>query len=371
MNPGIIARFRARLPLPKSAPALTLGEGGTPLVRLANTPLPDGISLFAKVEGANPTGSFKDRGMAVAVSAAIAGGAKCVICASTGNTSAAASAYAARAGIPCIVLLPAGKVAAGKIAQAVMHGARIIQVPGNFDSAMAAVKEYADNGAAAVVNSINPMRLQGQKTAALEIVESLNGAPDYHALPVGNAGNITAYWMGYCEAAGRGTAACVWCGGACQHIAAPPSATSAPVMLGYQAENAAPFVRGAPVENPETLATAIRIGNPQSFAAAKTVAAESGGRFSAVGDAQILAAQKHLAAKEGIFCEPASAASVAGVLADIAAKKITAPARIVCTLTGHGLKDPDIAGEPVIRETGGGLDAMRKAIDEMIGNHAD
>ena len=368
MNPGIVARFRSRLPLPESAPAITLGEGATPLAPLVNTPLPDGVSVFAKVEGANPTGSFKDRGMAAAVSAALAGGAGCVICASTGNTSASAAAYAARAGIPCIVILPAGKVAAGKIAQAAAHGARIVQTSGNFDLAMAAVKEYADCGAAAVVNSINPMRLQGQKTAAFEIVETLGGAPDYHALPVGNAGNITAYWTGYCESAGRGTAACVHCGGACRFAASPPESESTPVMLGYQAENAAPFVRGAPVENPETVATAIRIGNPQSFAAAKTAAAESGGRISAVSDKQILAAQKHLAEKEGIFCEPASAASVAGILADIAAKKITAPARIVCTLTGHGLKDPAIIGAPSVRETGG-ADELKKTIDELVKNH--
>lgn len=369
MNPGIIARFRARLPLPESAPALTLGEGATPLIPLKNTPVPSSISLFAKVEGANPTGSFKDRGMAVAVAAALANGARCVICASTGNTSAAAAAYAARAGIPCIVILPAGKVAAGKIAQATAHGARIIQTSGNFDAAMAAVKQYADSGIAAVVNSINPMRLQGQKTAAFEIAEALQDAPDYHALPVGNAGNITAYWTGYCEAAGESTAACAFCGGECS-LGGARLAAKKPVMLGYQAENAAPFVCGMPAKNPETIATAIRIGNPQSYAAAKTVLAESGGRISAVSDAQILAAQKHLAAKEGIFCEPASAASLAGVLADIAAHKISAPAQIVCTLTGHGLKDPDIVGAPEVCEAGAGEDAMRKIIETMLARDA-
>ncbi|MGI9297328.1 MAG: threonine synthase [Gammaproteobacteria bacterium] len=362
---GIIAAFRERLPLPKNAPPLSLGEGNTPLVPLLRADLPDGIEIFAKVEGANPTASFKDRGMVAAAAAAKADGARCIICASTGNTSASAAAYSARAGLPCVIVLPEGQVAAGKIAQAIAHGAKMIQIRGNFDDAMAAVRSFADGGEAAVVNSINPMRLQGQKTAAFEIIAALGGAPDYHALPVGNAGNITAHWIGYCEASGCGTAACAFCGGVCNFRNAP-ICDSRPKMLGYQAENAAPFVRGAPIKNPETVATAIRIGNPQSFSAAKIAVADSGGRIGAVGDGAILAAQKQLAATEGIFCEPASAASVAGVLADIAAAKIVPPARIVCTLTGHGLKDPEIVGAPKMRVSGSDINSLRRAIDETI-----
>ena len=364
---GLIAKYRARLPLPENAPALTLGEGGTPLLLLRNTPLPHGLQLFVKVEGANPTASFKDRGMVVAMAAAVAQGANCVICASTGNTSASAAAFAGCAGLPCIVLVPAGKVAAGKIAQAVAHGAKIVQIDGNFDHAMALVKE-CDSSRATVVNSTNPMRLQGQKTAAWEIIETLGNAPDYHALPVGNAGNITAHWLGYCEAAGEGTAACGRCGGKCEFTENPMS-TQKPVMLGYQAEKSAPFITGAPVINPETVATAIRIGNPQSFAAAQTVLAESGGHISALSDEKILAAQKHLAEREGIFCEPASAAGVAGVLADIAAGAILPPACIVCTLTGHGLKDPDIVGAPTVTALKIGGDG-RRLIDEIIDRYA-
>lgn len=364
---GLIAKYRARLPLPENAPALTLGEGNTPLLLLRNTPLPQGLQVFVKVEGANPTASFKDRGMAVAMAAAVAHGARCVICASTGNTSASAAAFAAHAGLPCIVLIPAGKVAAGKIAQAVAHGAHIVQINGNFDHAMALVKKYAGSHAA-VVNSINPMRLQGQKTAAWEIIEKLGGPPDYHALPVGNAGNITAHWLGYCEAAGQGTAACAWCAGKCQ-FAYHPMTTQKPTMLGYQAEKSAPFVAGAPVENPETIATAIRIGNPQSFAAAQVVLTESGGRIGALSDEKILAAQRHLAEQEGVFCEPASAASVAGVLSDIAAGIIAPPARVVCTLTGHGLKDPEIIGAPKVAALKIG-DDPQQLVDEIITRYA-
>ncbi|MGU9951566.1 MAG: threonine synthase [Gammaproteobacteria bacterium WSBS_2016_MAG_OTU1] len=368
---GIIAKYKKFLPLPPTAPCLTLGEGNTPLIPLQNTDLPKGIEVFVKVEGANPTASFKDRGMVVAVAAAVAAKARCVICASTGNTSASAAAYSARVKLPCIVLIPAGKVATGKIAQAVIHGAEIVQISGSFDDAMAAVKMYSSSGEAAVVNSINPMRLQGQKTAAFEIIDELGDAPDYHALPVGNAGNITAHWIGYCEATGSGTAACLLCGGNCLYHVSPALTAKRPTMLGYQAENSAPFIHGTPVKNPDTVATAIRIGNPQSYDAANIVLKESGGRIGAISDAQILATQKHLAIREGVFCEPASAASVAGVLADIAAAKIQAPARIVCTLTGHGLKDPDVVGAPDVHVCNADSDSMQKAIDNIINRYAD
>lgn len=365
MTSGLISRFRRRLPLSAAAPELTLGEGNTPLLPLPH--LADGIEIFVKVEGANPTASFKDRGMVVATAEALARGAKCLICASTGNTSASAAAYAARAELPCIVIIPAGQVAAGKIAQAVAHNAKILQISGNFDDAMAAVKLFADDGVAAVVNSINPMRLQGQKTAALEI--SADFIPDYHALPVGNAGNITAHWIGYCEAAGVGTAACSFCGGDCGFCETAVKDTAVkkrPVMLGYQAAKSAPFVVGTPVLQPDTAATAIRIGNPQSYSAAKLVIAESGGWIHAVDDIDILSMQKQLAARYGIFCEPASAASVAGVVADIVVGNITPPARIVCTLTGHGLKDPDIIGAPTVQTADSDMDSMRRAIDGML-----
>ena len=379
---GLLFAYKHILPLPADAPQLSLGEGDTPLLPLQNTPLPSGIAVFVKTEGANPTGSFKDRGMVAAVAEAVARGAECIICASTGNTSASAAAYAAHAGLPCIVLIPEGKVAKGKIAQAVAHGAKILQVRGDFDDAMAAVRLYQESGKVAVVNSINPMRLQGQKTAAWEIIKRLGNAPDYHALPVGNAGNITAHWIGYCEAANRSTKACSFCAEKkCPFLQRTPCADSPgipddvpcstrPVMLGYQAEGSAPFVHGMPVENPETVATAIRIGNPQSFEAAKMALSESGGQISTVSDQQILAAQKHLAAREGIFCEPASAASVAGVLADIEAGKLTSPATIVCTLTGHGLKDPDIVGAPSVTKTDSDINKIQGAIDNMIADDA-
>lgn len=353
---GILRRFSGRLPAIGGEEAgrwagLSLGEGGTPLVKLRRLPAEKGgaaaeeVEIWVKVEGMNPTGSFKDRGMAVAVAAAAADGVRCVICASTGNTSASAAAYAARAGMACVILLPEGRVAAGKVAQAVVGGAAMVRIGGNFDDAMAAVKEFADGGRVAVVNSINPMRLQGQKTAAFEVVEAMGAAPDFHALPVGNAGNITAHWIGYCEAVGRGTAACAWCGGACGLCGeggGGEAGGGTPAMLGYQAAGAAPFVVGAPVARPETVATAIRIGNPQSFAAARTALSESGGWVGAVDDAEILAVQQGLARWEGVFCEPASAASVAGVLRDVRDGRVPAGARVVCTLTGHGLKDAEV-----------------------------
>ncbi|MDM5147892.1 threonine synthase [Candidatus Persebacteraceae bacterium Df01] len=362
---GLIATYRNRLPLAADAPPLSLGEGNTPLVELVNILLPESVRLWVKIEGANPTASFKDRGMAVAIAAAVEQGARCVICASTGNTSASAAAYAARAKLPCIVLIPAGKVAAGKISQAVAHGAEIVQISGNFDDAMTVVKNFSDSGEVAVVNSINPMRLQGQKTAAFEIITDLPGVPDYHALPVGNAGNITAHWLGYSEAAGKGTAACTFCRGECR-FTDMPVAKQRPTMLGYQAENAAPFLNGNPVLNPETVATAIRIGNPQSYEVAKLVLTESGGWVGAVSDAQILQTQKLLASQEGVFCEPASAASVAGVLADLKSEKLRGPARIVCTLTGHGLKNPEIFGAPDTRVVAAEVDAIRKLIYSTI-----
>ena len=369
---GVIQRYASRLPqaVAGGAPPLSLGEGGTPLLALQNLPtvlkLPSSIRLWVKYEGLNPTGSFKDRGMVVAVAVAVAGGARCVLCASTGNTSAAAAAYAGRARLPCIVLIPEGKVAAGKIAQAVAHGATIVQIDGNFDDAMAVVRTFADDGVAAVVNSINPMRLQGQKTAAFEVVEELGGAPDYHALPVGNAGNITAHWIGYSEVAGKGTPACLHCGGDCSFVGDSSVTSSLPAMLGYQAAGAAPFLHGGTVAKPETVATAIRIGKPQSYEQAKIAVANSGGWVSAVSDDDILRMQRLLAAEEGIFCEPASASSVAGVVRDITDGKISGDVRIVCTLTGHGLKDPDVFPLPPIQTTAvAELPALiRRIVDE-------
>ena len=351
MKIGVVESRRACLPLPKRAVAVSLGEGQTPLLPLPRLSARAGLRLFAKFEGTNPTGSFKDRGMAVAVTAAKAAGARVVVCASTGNTAAAAAAYAARAGMVCAVLIPDGKIAAGKLAQAVAHGAVVARIDGNFDDAMALVAGLEKTGDVAVVNSINPMRLQGQKSAAFEIIEQMRRAPDFHALPVGNAGNISAHWMGYCEAKGRAAPLCPHCAGrVCPFLAVAPASRNRPKMLGYQAAGAAPFVRGRPVQNPETIATAIRIGVPQSFAQARAAVAESGGWFGAVSDRQILRARKALAQIEGIFCEPASAASVAGAMRD--AKKIGDGKTVVCTLTGHGLKDPQIIdAESILRKT--------------------
>ncbi len=322
---GLIDRYREFLPIDATTPAVCLGEGNTPLIQLKNIPAKLGldVDMYVKYEGLNPTGSFKDRGMCMAVTKAVEEGSKAIICASTGNTSAAAAAYAARAGIRAFVLIPTGKIAMGKLAQALMHGAVVIQIDGNFDAGMQIVKDVAEHAPVTIVNSINPYRLQGQKTAAFEIIEHLGFAPDYHCLPVGNAGNISAHWIGYSEWAKR--------------------AGNTPVMVGYQAAGSAPFMHGGPVEHPETVATAIRIGNPQSWDKAWKVKAESGGWFDSLTDDEILAAQRLLAINEGVFCEPASAASVAGALRDLKAGKIPAGKRVVCTLTGHGLKDPDIA----------------------------
>ena len=345
---GLINKYRDRLPVHDDTRIISLGEGNTPLIRLQNIPRELGkeVDIYVKYEGLNPTGSFKDRGMTMAVTKAVEEGSKAIICASTGNTSAAAAAYAARAGITAFVLIPDGKIALGKLAQAMMHGAVVIQIKGNFDAGMQLVKDVAEEAPVTIVNSINPYRLQGQKTAAFEIIEELGRAPDYHCLPVGNAGNITAHWIGYCEySSGSGdhvTEACAYCGGQCKY-AGGAIVGNRPKMVGYQAAGSAPFMRGHMVDDPDTVATAIRIGHPQSWDMAWKVKDESGGWFDECSDAEILAAQKLLAEKEGIFCEPASATSLAGALKDIEAGKIPEGSSVVCTLTGHGLKDPDTA----------------------------
>jgi threonine synthase len=314
-------------------PAVTLGEGGTPLLPAPVLSAMTGCRVYLKVEGANPTGSFKDRGMTVAVSTAVARGAAMVICASTGNTSASAAAYAARAGLTCAVLVPQGKIAVGKLAQALVHGARLLQVDGNFDDCLTLVRKLADSYQVALVNSVNPDRLQGQKTAAFEIIDVLGDAPDVHCLPVGNAGNICAYWMGYTEYLADG------------------KATRAPRMLGFQASGAAPIVTGRPVPAPSTIATAIRIGNPASWRLAETARDESGGLIGSVTDEQILAAYRLLASKEAVFGELASAAGVAGLLQAREAGQVPAGSLVVCTISGNGLKEPGpaiaAAPEPV------------------------
>ena len=345
---GLINKYRDRLPVHDDTRIISLGEGNTPLIRLHNIPRDLGkeVDIYVKYEGLNPTGSFKDRGMTMAVTKAVEEGSKAIICASTGNTSAAAAAYAARAGITAFVLIPDGKIALGKLAQAMMHGAVVIQIKGNFDAGMQLVKDVAEEAPVTIVNSINPYRLQGQKTAAFEIIEELGRAPDYHCLPVGNAGNITAHWIGYCEySSGSGehvTEACAYCGGQCKY-AGGAIVGNRPKMVGYQAEGSAPFMRGHMVDDPDTVATAIRIGHPQSWDMAWKVKEESDGWFDECTDEEILAAQKLLAEKEGIFCEPASATSLAGAIKDINSGKIPEGSSVVCTLTGHGLKDPDTA----------------------------
>jgi len=324
---GLIDKYRDRLPVHDDTRIISLGEGNTPLIRLHNIPdaLGKDVDIYVKYEGLNPTGSFKDRGMCMAVTKAVEEGSKAIICASTGNTSAAAAAYAARAGIIAFVLIPEGKIALGKLAQAMIHGAMVIQIRGNFDEGMQLVKDVGEHAPVTIVNSINPYRLQGQKTAAFEILEELGAAPDYHCIPVGNAGNITAHWMGYKEYHENGIV------------------NSLPKMVGYQAAGSAPFMRGAMVDNPDTVATAIRIGHPQSWDKAWVVQKESQGWFDECSDEEILAAQKLLTEKEGVFCEPASATSLAGAMRDIKTGKIPEGSKIVCTLTGHGLKDPDTA----------------------------
>jgi threonine synthase len=367
---GLIDRYRDRLPVHDDTRVISLGEGNTPLIRLNNIPRETGkeVEIYVKYEGLNPTGSFKDRGMTMAVTKALEEGSRAVICASTGNTSASAAAYAARAGITAFVLIPEGKIALGKLAQAMIHGAVVLQIRGNFDEGMRLVKDVAEHAPVTIVNSINPYRLQGQKTAAFEIVEELGRAPDYHCLPVGNAGNITAHWIGYCEyasASGDGvTQACAFCHGHCRY-AGGAIVGNRPRMVGYQASGAAPFLRGQMVDNPETVATAIRIGHPQSWDYAWKANQESGGWFDECSDEEILAAQKLLTSREGIFCEPASATSLAGALRDIRSGKIPEGSSVVCTLTGHGLKDPDTA----IRQAAEGVitvDAKLEPVRETI-----
>lgn len=341
---GLIDRYRDRLPISDETKIISLGEGNTPLIQLQNIPalLEKDVDIYVKYEGLNPTGSFKDRGMTMAVTKAVEEGSRAIICASTGNTSAAAAAYAARAGITAFVLIPDGKIAQGKLAQAMMHGSVVIQIKGNFDQGMQLVKEVADHAPVTIVNSINPYRLQGQKTAAFEIIEELGRAPDYHCLPVGNAGNITAHWMGYCEYNGQKTAASLKCPED-YYVDNIIVESNHPKMVGYQAAGAAPFMRGAMVDKPETVATAIRIGHPQSWDMAWELQKDSGGWFDECSDEVILHAQKLLAEKEGVFCEPASATSLAGAMVDIKSGKIPEGSTVVCTLTGHGLKDPDTA----------------------------
>jgi len=321
MPEPLIDRFRDRLPLEPDDPVVTLNEGSTPLIEAERLSDRLGVRAFLKFEGANPTGSFKDRGMTVAVSRAKGRGAEAVICASTGNTAASAAAYAARAGMRGAVIVPEGKIAIGKLAQALMHGARVVALQGNFDEALQIVRELAEKHPIELVNSVNPFRIEGQKTAAFEVVEELGEAPGALAIPVGNAGNVTAWWQGFSE---LGTA---------------------PIVYGFQAEGAAPLVTGEPVAAPETVASAIRIGNPARWEEAMAAFTASRGRVAAVSDEQILDAYRWLAASEGVFCEPASAASVAGLLAHglPVAEGSAPPESVVCVLTGHGLKDPDTA----------------------------
>ncbi|WP_436526815.1 threonine synthase [Actinoplanes sp. HUAS TT8] len=322
---GLIEAYRDRLPVTEATPVVTLHEGNTPLVPAPVLSQRIGADVYLKVEGANPTGSFKDRGMTMAVSKAVEEGAKTIICASTGNTSASAAAYAARAGIGCAVLVPQGKIALGKLSQALVHGARLLQVEGNFDDCLALASKLSQDFPVALVNSVNIFRLHGQKTAAFEIVEALGDAPDIHCLPVGNAGNISAYWMGYQEDKEAG------------------NSTRLPKMYGFQASGAAPIVNGKVVEQPSTIATAIRIGNPASWTKALDARDSSGGLIAAVTDRDILNAYRLLAREVGVFVELGSAASVAGLLQQAEAGKIPAGSRVVCTVTGHGLKDPEWA----------------------------
>lgn len=322
---GIINQYKAFLPVTEKTPVITLSEGNTPLIKAVNLQktLDMDLEIYLKFDGMNPTGSFKDRGMTLAISKAVESGSKAVICASTGNTSASAAAFAARAGIESIVLIPEGKIAMGKLAQALVHGSHVLQISGNFDKALMIVKEMANIYPLTLVNSINPFRIEGQKSAAFEVCDQLGFAPQYHALPIGNAGNITAYWKGYKEYFNS------------------KLINTLPQMLGFQAAGAAPIVLGHPVDNPETIATAIRIGNPASWKSALEAANESKGLIEAVTDDEILAAYKLIASEEGIFCEPASAASVAGVIKLYKKGFFDKKGLIVCTLTGHGLKDPD------------------------------
>jgi threonine synthase len=345
---GVITRFRAYLPVTEATPVISLNEGSTPLIHSPRLSERANAEVYVKYEGLNPTGSFKDRGMTMAISKAVEEGAQTVICASTGNTSAAAAAYAARAGIQCAVLLPAGKIANGKLVQAYLYGAKVIAIQGNFDEALHLVRELGGVNGIAIVNSINPFRIEGQKTASFEIIEELGDAPDIHILPVGNAGNITAYWKGYREFRDLGRA------------------TRLPRMMGFQAAGSAPLVHNKVIEQPNTIATAIRIGNPASWQGATDALSESSGAIDSVTDEEILAAQKWLAQNEGIFVEPASAASVAGLFKLIDAGQPVQGGRIVLTVTGHGLKDPDTAlttGDYRPLETEADLTAVRRVLE--------
>ncbi|MGI8793561.1 MAG: threonine synthase [Acidimicrobiales bacterium] len=341
--PGLIEAYRDFLPVEATTPVITLQEGNTPLLPAPRLSERVGADVYLKYEGLNPTGSFKDRGMTVAISKAVEEGAKAVVCASTGNTSASAAAYASRAGLTCAVLIPEGHIALGKLAQALIHGATVLQIRGNFDVALDIVRELGERSPVTVVNSINPYRIEGQKTGAFEIVDVLGDAPDVHCIPVGNAGNITAYWKGYRQYQDAGRI------------------SRLPRMLGFQAAGAAPLVVGHDIENPETIATAIRIGKPASGYAALAAASESGGAIDSVTDEEILAAYRFLAAEESVFCEPASAASVAGLI------KAGVPqgSSVVCVLTGNGLKDPDTAiGQIAVPAA---VDATYDAIAEQLG----
>jgi threonine synthase len=323
--PGVIEAYRSRLPVDPGTPVVTLQEGATPLLPAPYLSERTGCEVYLKVEGANPTGSFKDRGMTVAISRAVQDGAKAVICASTGNTAASAAAYAVRAGLTCAVLVPRGKIALGKMAQALVHGARLLQIDGSFDDCLELARKLAVDYPVALVNSVNPDRIDGQKTAAFEICDTLGRAPDVQCIPVGNAGNITAYWKGYSEYAAEGIV------------------SSTPRMFGFQAAGAAPIVLGAPVLSPTTIATAIRIGNPASWMSAELARDQSGGLIDAVTDRQILEAYRLTARREAVFVEPASAASVAGLLKTVSDGRLRAGSTVVCTVTGHGLKDPEWA----------------------------
>src|SRR4051795_6438924 len=327
---GVIEEYRDRLPVSDDTPVVTLGEGGTPLVRSGSLSVETGCDVWLKYEGANPTASFKDRGMTLAISKAVEEGSKAVVCASTGNTSASAAAYAGRAGLTCAVLVPKGKVALGKLAQTLVHGAKVLEIDGNFDEALQLTRGLSERYPVTLVNSVNPFRLQGQKTGAFEVCDALGRAPDVHCIPVGNAGNITAYWKGYVEYA---------------HDEIIPAM---PRMFGFQAAGAAPIVLGAPVSNPTTIATAIRIGNPASWTFAEQARDESHGLIDAVTDKQILEAYRLVARSEAVFVEPASAASVAGLLATAADGRLPRGSTVVCTVTGNGLKDPEwaISGAP-------------------------
>jgi len=327
---GLLEEYRDRLPITADTPVVTLHEGGTPLVYACHLSQRVGAKVWLKVEGANPTGSFKDRGMTMAISKAVQAGSQAVICASTGNTSASAAAYAAKGSLTCAVLVPEGKIALGKLAQALVHGARLLQVQGNFDDCLDLCRELSEHYPVTLVNSVNPDRIEGQKTAAFEVCDVLGDAPEIHCLPVGNAGNITAYWKGYGEYAADGTS------------------SRRPRMLGFQAAGAAPIVSGVRVPQPQTIATAIRIGNPASWQQALAARDESGGDIQAVTDRQILAAYRLLAQKEAVFVEPASAASVAGLLQAHEQGLVPAGAKVVCTVTGNGLKDTEwaISGAP-------------------------